>query len=53
VLVASGVQYASIIVGQDLTIGYIGPGGDEFEFSMSESLALHVKRPQSVCILEG
>jgi uncharacterized linocin/CFP29 family protein len=52
VLLASGRQYASLVMGQDLSIGFIGPVGDKFEFSMTESLALRVRQPQAVCVLE-
>jgi uncharacterized linocin/CFP29 family protein len=53
VLMASGRQYASIVLGQDLTIGFIGPAGEEIEFSMSESLALRIRQPQAICVLKG
>jgi uncharacterized linocin/CFP29 family protein len=53
VLMASGRQYASIVLGQDLTIGFIGPAGEEIEFSMSESLALRTRQPQAICVLKG
>lgn len=52
VLLASGVQFASIVIGQDLAIGFVGPSDGELEFSMSESLALHVRQPGAVCELE-
>lgn len=53
VLLASGRQYASIVLGQDMTIGFIGPAGEEIEFSISESLALRVRQPQAICVLKG
>jgi uncharacterized linocin/CFP29 family protein len=52
VLLASGRQYASLVMGQDLAIGFIGPVGDKFEFSMTESLALRVRQSQAICVLE-
>ncbi len=53
VLIASGRQYASIVLGQDMAVGFVGPSGNDLEFSISESLALHVRQPASICILEG
>ena len=53
VLMASGRQFASIVLGQDMTIGFIGPAGEEVEFSISESLALRIRQPQAICVLKG
>ena len=50
-LLATGKQYASIVIGQDMTTGFIGPIGDRFESSISESLALPVKEAASICML--
>jgi len=52
VLLAVGQQYASILLGQDMTIGFIGPDEEKLEFSVSESLALYLRVPASVCVLE-
>jgi len=52
VLLASGRQYASIVLGQDMTIGFIGPVGDKLEFSISESLTLRIRQPQAICVLK-
>ncbi|MBM4465673.1 MAG: bacteriocin [Chloroflexi bacterium] len=52
VLLASGRQFASIVLGQDMTIGFIGPTGDKLEFSISESLAPLIRRPQASCVLK-
>lgn len=52
VLLASGKRYASIVLGQDMTIGFIGPIGDSLEFSITESLALVVREPASICVLK-
>ena len=51
VLLATGKQYASIVIGQDMTTGFVGPVGDSLEFSISESLALLVRDPASICVL--
>lgn len=52
VLLAGGAQSASIILGQDMSVGFIGPAGNEFEFSISESLALRILAPESVLVLK-
>ncbi|MDD1717099.1 MAG: bacteriocin family protein [Methanoregulaceae archaeon] len=52
VLLASGKQFVSIIMGQDMTVGYIGPVGGDLEFSVSESLALMVRQPAAICALK-
>jgi uncharacterized linocin/CFP29 family protein len=51
VLLASGRQYCSLIIGQDMSIGYNGPSGDSLEFSISESLALLIRAPEAICVL--
>jgi uncharacterized linocin/CFP29 family protein len=51
VLLASGREFASIALGQDLKTGFIGPDGRDFEFSISESLALRLLQPAAVCVL--
>jgi len=53
VLLTSGRQYASIVLGQDMTIGFIGPAGDRIEFSISESLTLRILQPKAICVLMG
>lgn len=53
VLLASGKHFASIVLGQDMTIGFIGPAGGDIEFTISESLALRVRQPRTICVLEG
>lgn len=52
VLVASRRPYASILLGQDMSLGFIGPLEDRLEFSISESLTVRVRQPGSVCVLE-
>jgi uncharacterized linocin/CFP29 family protein len=53
VLLATGRQFAAIVMGQDMTIGFIGPAGDEIEFTISESLAVRIRRPEAICKLHG
>jgi uncharacterized linocin/CFP29 family protein len=50
VLMASGRQYAAIVLGQDMTLGYSGPIGENLEFSISESLALLIREPRAICV---
>lgn len=52
VLVASGIEYASIVLGQDLVAGFEGPSARDYVFSLSETLALRLIIPKSICILE-
>jgi uncharacterized linocin/CFP29 family protein len=52
VLLASGRQYAAIVLGQDMTIGFIGPAGDKLEFSISESLVPLIRQPGAICVLK-
>ncbi len=52
VLLASGRRYASIVLGQDMSIAFIGPGDSGLEFAISESLALYIRRPQAICVLK-
>lgn len=52
VLVAVGKQYLSLVFGQDLMTGYVGPQCGEFEFCLLESLVLKVSLPQAVCIIK-
>jgi len=51
VLVQESDVHASLIVGQDMSIGFIGPVGEKLEFSISESIALLLNTPSSVCVL--
>jgi len=52
VLLASGQQFASIVLGQDMAVGFIGPVGEKLEFSISESLAPLIRQPQAICVLK-
>ncbi|MDD1671626.1 MAG: bacteriocin family protein [Methanomicrobiales archaeon] len=52
VLMASGKQFASIILGEDMQVGFIGPVGENLEFTISETLALLVKEPGAICVLK-
>ncbi len=52
VLMASGKQFASIVLGQDMAVGFIGPVGENLEFSISESLALLIREPRAIVALK-
>ncbi len=52
VLVAYGAQFASIALGQDLMTAFEGPSGREYVFVVSESIALRVNVPESICVLK-
>lgn len=53
ILLATGAQYSSIFLGQDLSVGYVGRIGPDVQLSVSESLALLLREPKAVCALEG
>jgi uncharacterized linocin/CFP29 family protein len=52
IIIASTAQCASIVLGQDMDIGYIGPAGAKQEFVVTESLTLRIQQPQAICILK-
>jgi uncharacterized linocin/CFP29 family protein len=52
ILLASGRQYATIAIGQDMQTGFVGPAGRNFEFVIAESLTLRLSRPEAVCVLQ-
>ena len=52
VLLASGKQYAEIVLGQDMSVGFIGPAEENLEFSISESLVPVIHTPDAVCVLK-
>lgn len=52
VLMASGRQFASLVIGQDMMVGFIGPAGSGFEFKISESVVPLIRVPSSICVLK-
>jgi uncharacterized linocin/CFP29 family protein len=52
VLLATGKQFATIVLGQDITAGFTGPKGRAYEFTVSSSVALRLLEPASVCALK-
>ena len=53
VLLAGNKEFASIILGQDLCAGFEGPSGRDYVFTISESIALRMDVPQSICVLDA
>jgi uncharacterized linocin/CFP29 family protein len=53
VLLSTGRQYASIVLGQDMTVGFVGPEGDRIALTISESLVPRIRRPSAICVLES
>lgn len=52
VLLAADRAVATIVLGQDLKIGFSGPTDECLNFYVSESLALIVNIPQAICVLK-
>jgi uncharacterized linocin/CFP29 family protein len=52
ILLCTATSPASIILGQDLMTGFIGPSDGKYELMISESLALWLTQPQAICILK-
>lgn len=52
VLLASGRQYCTLVVGQDMSISFNGPEGINLNFGITESLALLIRTPEAVCVLK-
>lgn len=50
VLLASGRQFCSLVIGQDMSIGFNGPEGMNLNFGISESLALLIRVPEAICV---
>jgi len=53
VLLASGRQFASIVLGQDLVTSFVGPKGKNFEFVISETVALRLVQSEAVMVLQS
>lgn len=53
VLLATGRQFAGIVLGQDIMVGFVGPVGRDYEFTVSESLALRILEAGAVCVLKA
>lgn len=51
VILQAGKEYAHLVLGQDMSVGFQGPADGRLEFFVGESVALRVLAPQSVCSL--
>lgn len=51
VLIATGRQYATIVLGQDLATAFIGPADGDYELAVVESVALRLVVPETVVAL--
>jgi uncharacterized linocin/CFP29 family protein len=51
VLMAYGKEFASIVLGQDIMTGFIGPESTGFRFVISESVFLRIVFPEAICVL--
>lgn len=47
-----GGPFASIVLGQDLMTGFVGPSGNTYGFIVSETMALYLAVPEAICILK-
>jgi uncharacterized linocin/CFP29 family protein len=52
ILLATVRQYASIILGQDMSIGFVGPQSERLEFSITETITPYIKVPKTICVLK-
>jgi len=53
VLLNTGAFFVSIALGQDVSAGFIGPVEGGYELSVTESAALRILVPQSICVLRA
>ena len=52
-VVGVGPENMDLAIGQDLMVAYLGPEGLDHRFRLMETLALRVKRPAAICVLQG
>ena len=52
VVLATGAQNVSLAVGQDLTTAFMGPANMNHLFRVLETVALLIRRPDSICTIE-
>ena len=53
VILQAGKEFAHLVVGQDMSLGFSGPVEGKLEFYVSESLAARIVVPQAVCTLKA
>jgi uncharacterized linocin/CFP29 family protein len=52
VLLCTGGPFASIVLGQDLMAGFVGPANGHYDLLVCETLTLWLKEPKSICVLK-
>lgn len=52
ILLCTCCPFADIVLGQDITAGFVGPSGSNYEFIVSESVALRLTQPEAICVLK-
>ncbi len=52
VILDSNRNYVSLVVGQDMTVGFIGPEEENLVFNISESMVPLIREPQAIGVLE-
>lgn len=52
-VVATGVQNFDLAIGQDLKTAYLGAENMNHPFRVFQTLVLRIKRPGSICVIEG
>lgn len=52
IIIATGQENLDLVIAQDLTTAYLGPEGMDHLFRVFESVALRVKRPESICVFK-
>jgi len=53
VVVATGPENLDLVVGVDMTTGYIESSKMNHHFRVLETLVLRIKRPESICVIAG
>ncbi len=46
-------EFACIVVGQDMSVGFTGPAAERLEFTVSETVAPLIRQPRAICLLTG
>ena len=52
ILLCTSGPFASIVLGQDLMTGFVGPANGDYQFLVSETLTFWLKQPESLCVLK-
>jgi uncharacterized linocin/CFP29 family protein len=53
VILQAGKEFAHLVIGQDMSLGFNGPVEGKLEFYVAESLAARIVVPQAVCALKA